>query len=131
MNKKLRTALLLSTCLLFIQCSKNKDTAPASPPVVYAEENEFNGSHDVAKVCRDNVSVSLSDGQFNTSANAVFVSGTDVYVAGYEFNNNNILVAKVWKNDTSTALTGGSIHAEASEVFVAGTDVYVVGYFPK
>jgi hypothetical protein len=38
------------------------------------------------------------DGRFNASADSVFVSGGDVYAAGYEVNPYGKPVATVWKN---------------------------------
>ena len=55
-------------------------------------------------------------------ANSVFVSGSDVYVAGHYGN-----YAKVWKNGIATDLSDGTELAEARSVFVSGSDVYVAG----
>ncbi len=62
-------------------------------------------------------------------ANAIFVSGTDVYVAG-KVNQR----ATVWKNGVATYLTPIPTapifyQGEAYSVFVVGTDVYVVGAY--
>jgi hypothetical protein len=54
----------------------------------------------------------------------VFVSATDTYVAGYEFNGTKN-VAKIWNNGVATNLTSGTNDAYADSVFVFGTDVYV------
>ena len=59
--------------------------------------------------------------------NSIFVSGNDVYAAGYEGPN-----AVYWKNGTEMYLTGatqsetGYVHANS--IFVSGHDVYIVGH---
>lgn len=60
-------------------------------------------------------------------ANSIFVSGNDVYVAGYESNEQNNAVAILWKNGIKQERTDGTYHAYANAVFVSGNDVYVVG----
>ena len=68
----------------------------------------------------------LTDGTVSTQANSVFVSGNDVYVAGFETGNNG--TAKLWRNGElqNLATTGNLSHALS--VYVAGNDVYVAGY---
>lgn len=53
------------------------------------------------------VATNLSDGTKNALANAVYVYGNDVYVAGDE-DNATVRVAKVWKNGIATSLTDGT-----------------------
>jgi len=60
----------------------------------------------------------LSDGGAQAQANAIFVSGSDVYVAGDYFVAGSISVAKYWKNGVSTALTDGTFNAGANSIFV-------------
>jgi hypothetical protein len=69
-------------------------------------------------------SVSLSESEIHS----VFVSGNDVYAAGYERSENGLEVAKVWKNGEITTLTGSAGYTRAESVFVFGNDVYVVGH---
>ena len=59
---------------------------------------------------------------------SVHVSGNDVYVVGYERENNTIDVANMWKNGIATPLTDGTYNAKANSVFVLNGDVYTVGY---
>jgi hypothetical protein len=56
----------------------------------------------------------------------IFVSGTDVYVAGVDNSN----APKYWKNGVGVSLpiTAGNNGGVASSVFVSGTDVYVSGW---
>lgn len=68
----------------------------------------------------------LSDNE--STANSIFVSGDDVYVAGHVTDSENIMCATLWKN--GTALTLENVYASsANSVFVAGGDVYVAGYY--
>ncbi len=59
------------------------------------------------------MATSLTNGSNHAKANSVYVSGTDVYVAGYESNGTKS-VAKVWKNGVATSLTNGSNNEEAN-----------------
>jgi hypothetical protein len=65
---------------------------------------------------------------YSAGANSVFVSGDDVYVAGWEDNTSQTSVAKLWKNGVAQSLTDGTFNAEALSVFVSGSNVYVAGY---
>jgi hypothetical protein len=69
----------------------------------------------------------LTNFQESTAAAAsIFVSGSDVYVAGYE-TLNNYTYATYWKNGVATNLTS-NVFSEASSIFVSGSDVYVAGF---
>ena len=61
----------------------------------------------------------------SASASSVFVSGNDVYVAGYEENAQGIRIAKLWKNGVAQNLTDGKRSASATSIYVSGNDVYV------
>ena len=55
--------------------------------------------------------------------NSIFVSGSDVYIAGFEGN-----VAKYWKNNIPVILTDGESQASARSIFVRGiADSYTTG----
>ena len=75
-----------------------------------------------ATVWKNGVAQKLTDGTNEAGARSVYVSGSDVYVAGYDGN-----VATVWKNGVAQNLTDGTYEAKANSVFVSGDDVYVVG----
>ncbi len=59
------------------------------------------------------------------AARSIYVSGTDVYVAGVDINYS----PKYWKNGVGVSLPMTSGHNEggANSIFVSGTDVYVAG----
>ena len=59
----------------------------------------------------------LTNGSGPAYARSVYVSGTDVYVAG-EQREGTKTVAKVWKNGVETSLTNGSNDGGAYSIFV-------------
>lgn len=87
----------------------------------------FAPPNDIAAYWKNGVPTYLSDGTFDAEAFSIFVSGADVYVCGYELNQDTIMVAKYWKNGIATSLSNGSYDAFAAEIFVDGNDVYVAG----
>jgi hypothetical protein len=62
------------------------------------------------------VATALTDGTKESAVNSVYVSGADVYVAGYE-NNGTKNVAKFWKNAVTTALSDGTKDVYALSIF--------------
>jgi len=94
------------------------------------------GSYDGAKLWKNGVIYSL-DGY---TASSVFISGNDVYVAGYEVSeaSDSIMtgprstimsppIARLWKNGIVQNLNLKSKYSKANSVFVLGSDVYVAG----
>jgi len=62
-----------------------------------------------------------------SAASYVFVSGNDVYVAGYEGDSTTSL-AVLWKNGVRQQLSAGNnVRSYANSVYVSGSNVYVVG----
>ena len=62
----------------------------------------------------------LPGAAFENSANAVAVSGADVYVGGFTQNNGNGSVPVIWKNGVASVLTEGITGAPANETVQAG-----------
>ena len=70
-------------------------------------------------------SLTAPSGTTNPWANSIAVSGSDVYVVGYQ--NTGKDVAMVWKNGTATSLTDGTQYAIANSIAISGSDVYIAG----
>jgi hypothetical protein len=62
-----------------------------------------------------------------TTLTDVFVAGTDVYISGYQPDENGDYVATYWKNGKAVKLASAVPGAEANGIAVSGTDVYVAG----
>jgi len=89
--------------------------------VIYVSGSGESGGTKVAKLWTNGVGTNLSGG---SNALAVFVSGSDVYVAGTE----NYSKALLWKNGTLTTLSSGSSDVNvdlANSIFVTGGGVSI------
>jgi len=73
---------------------------------------------DIAKYWKNGTSTPITDGSVSALANAIYVSGNDVYAAGQSYNGGQINIAKYWKNGTAVALTDGTYDANALSIFV-------------
>src|SRR5690606_28370772 len=71
---------------------------------------------------KNGVATNLTNGAVNANANALFVSGSDVYVGGMED-----LEARIWKNGVGTNVSGG-FQSRVNSIFVSGNDVYAAGW---
>ena len=81
----------------------------------------------IAAVWKNGIAQRLTGRMRHAGASSVFVSGGDVYVAGYVFDSQTRRYnAVVWKNGVVQHLS--SNNSRASSVFVSGDDVYVVGH---
>ena len=95
---------------------------PGEKPIVFVAGEELNGSYDVARYWVDGQEIILSDGTGSAITSSIFVSGSDVYVAGTD--SKEFSGAVYWKNNNEVQLSNGG---GASSIFVSGNDVYVAG----
>jgi hypothetical protein len=99
-------------------------TTTSSTPDVYVAGLEFGATQFAAKIWKNGVATSLTNGANDASANSIFASGTDVYATGWENSTSN--QPKLWKNGIASTLTS-TCGGDGLSVFVSGTDVYVAG----
>jgi hypothetical protein len=81
----------------------------------------------VAKVWKNGVALSLTDGTRLAIARGIAVVGADVYVAGYESADTANFLPTVWKNGVPQRLGDGVYGAIATDVALSGADVLVSG----
>jgi hypothetical protein len=79
----------------------------------------------VAKYWKNGVPVILSDSTKINSASSIAISGSDVYVAGFE-SVWSLNTAKYWKNSQPVVLS--TRQSETNSIAVSGNDVYVAGW---
>lgn len=87
---------------------------------VYVCGNEIDNTKHVAKYWKNGVETKLTNGTNDAHANAIAVSGNDVYVVGSD----GVSGARLWKNGTAINLPG---LGRPYSIAVAGNDVYVGG----
>jgi hypothetical protein len=120
-NRKSLSALVMGIMMTLSSCKK--DIPPIFKHGNFGKAHAFiagyesNGTVNVAKYWIDGQEIRLSDGTHYATANSIFVSNNDVYVAGSDSG------AVYWKNNAEIRLSGSN----ASSIFVSGSDVYVGG----
>jgi hypothetical protein len=83
---------------------------PAAPPVRPAPVDVYIAGNEAYEACywRNGVKTVLSN-MNPTAATSIIVSGSDMYVAGYEINAAGKTVVCYWKNGVKTVLSGASL----------------------
>lgn len=76
-----------------------------------------NGMINTAKLWKNRVASSLTNGAFKTYEESVYVSKNDVYEAGLTYNGAK-LIAAMWKNGVVSALTNAFNDGNAYAVFI-------------
>lgn len=119
--------------LILIGCGGGSGGPTASAPQlplvtdVYVAGAEFNSTVGVAKIWKNGVATSLTDGISHGTAGTIVVSGNDVY-AGGQLMKGSGSIAAIWKNGTLIPLTDGSqSNCIVYSLFVSNGDVYAVG----
>jgi len=140
---------LLYAALLFTGCGP-KDNIPSDESAQYpADQNVYVAgtqnvqSNTVARLWKNGAIQNLAgssgsalrssttDSICGSIAKSVFVSGNDVYVAGYDVFWNGFYAyskARLWKNGVSQNLDANTFSDEATAVFVSDSNVYVAGF---
>ena len=77
---------------------------------------------------KNGIRENLTDNTITAFANSIYISGNDVYVAGWYNRDEQNNIAVLWKNGVKQELTDGTYNAYAKAVYVVGNDVYVVGH---
>jgi hypothetical protein len=114
--------------VLFLNSCKKNDIPTAKN--IYVAGSQWNGTNYVATYWRNGIPTHLSDGTKSILANSIFVSGSDIYVAGEEDYLSSLTgsVAKYWKNGVVTNLPADNQYNHANAIFVVGNDIYIAGY---
>lgn len=73
----------------------------------------------LATLWKNGAMISVGDGMDNSQAFAVSVVGSDVYVAGIEYEPlGAIPITKIWKNGVATALSDGVAFVSPARIFI-------------
>jgi hypothetical protein len=75
------------------------------------------GIYNGATLWENNVAMPLST-TLNSEGNSIFISGSDIYVAGDTTGLNSSTVAAYWKNGAASYLTKGGIYSSANSIFI-------------
>lgn len=67
---------------------------------------------------KNGVAVSLTDGTHTAGAMGIAVYKGDVYVVGFEDDNNGVRIGKLWKNGVATSFAGTDVSTEPSAIIV-------------
>jgi hypothetical protein len=101
---------------------------------VYVCGTDYNDAAEffVATYWKNGSRFALGNTSGDSYANSIAVSGTDVYVAGYQNWADKYTItwhayATYWKNGSPVTLGDTSSESIANSIFVSGNDVYVVG----
>jgi hypothetical protein len=81
----------------------------------------------VAKCWVDGQETVLTNGANDAYANSIFVSGSDVYIAGTDAAPGTYGFPVYWQNNTEVKLPIISAFGSANSVYVSGGDIYVAG----
>jgi hypothetical protein len=120
--------------LFFLSCEKemSKETGSLRPVDadvdVYVLGVEKDGTNSVTKYkyWKNGAEVTLPTTR-RSYLRSIYVSGDDVYVAGYQVADNGNGIVTYWKNGSPVYVTDGSYDAIAFAITVSGNDVYIAG----
>lgn len=119
---KIKIFTLVFLLIQFISC--DNESIPGD--TVYVAGVEVVNEKTIATYWINNRKISLTNGEYSSNAASIFVVGKDVYVAGYEINENGEPIAKYWKNGTEKILSNN--WSIATSITVSEANIYVAGY---
>jgi hypothetical protein len=125
-----RSAVITFTCngenvtVNITQKATNKDGTLYDPNTGKKGNVFVAGSVDggIAVLWKNGIPQNLTSGASVSTANSLYVSGNNVYVAIFD---NGIV--KLWKNGETQNINRPGTHANCYSVFVSGNDVYMAG----
>jgi hypothetical protein len=130
LKKHFNSAMTVIILFVISGCKKNSGADTINSGGVYVSGATVQPSNSIATIWENGTSSEFTNNTPNSIysvGNAMAISGSDIYVAGYYEIANGDEVAMVWKNGAGTALgPGGSVTA-ANAIGVQGSDVYVAG----
>lgn len=78
-----------------------------------------------SKLWKNGMLTNLTDGLLSSDAKAITVVGNDVYIAGFDFSKNEIVM---WKNGVKSVVSKGvPLTYDGMGIGVSGTNVYICG----
>src|SRR5450755_711383 len=117
--------LAVASGIFFTGCNKHVENTPPPPPPASAGPDVYVvGNLNGPGYWKNGSFVNLFPDTLTTTA--IFVSGNDVYVAGFD-HKGPYRLAEYWKNSSLVKLNDSSESAIANGIFVSGSDVYVAG----
>jgi hypothetical protein len=124
--------LLIGVAITTSSCKSDpgsifKDGHSGKPIVLVAGYSGTLGTNHVAKYWMDGQETALTNGTYDAYANSIFVSGSNVYVAGVDAAPDTYGFPVYWQNNSEVKLPIKSAYGSANSVYVSGGDVYVSG----
>jgi hypothetical protein len=127
--------ILLIVIATFAIASCKKSSQPGTKPLPKGDTDVYvvgfvgsGGPSSIAAYWKNSVETKLAGNTQISSANAIAISGDDVYIAGAVSNSNSSFpVACYWKNGIQVKLSDSLPVASANAIAVVGNDVYVAG----
>lgn len=127
MKSFLLSTSIFASLVTFFACTKSTPVVPKIYDVYVSGDSTF-GTNQIVKYWKNGIPVDLSNGKTQGQPSSMFVSGSDVYVAGSLFDNiSNQIFATAWKNGTGVTVSTGPYGTTLNSVKVSGTDVYYGG----
>lgn len=116
------------------------DTAPyshGSPRDIFVSDGDvyvlgevFTNYFDNHIMCvwKNGVRTDITDGSHKASSSSFIIYDNDLFISGYEEDDNGTYIAKIWKNGKAIVLSGKEVSAKAVCAYIFGDKVYVLGH---